>query len=106
MTRYIGRRVGLAILTLFLISVLVFAGTQMLPGNVAARILGPFATQEAIDRQFEIAVKRLADDLRYGSDLSPYAGSGVDYLQSRPFVDGDPVNLIDPKGFSKLDSFA
>ena len=50
---------------------------------------------ELIDRQFEIAVRRLADDLRYGTDMSPYAGSGVDYLQSRPFVDGDPVKDID-----------
>ncbi len=52
-------------------------------------------TPEQIDRQFEIAVLRLADDLRYGSDLSPYSGAGVDYRQSRPFVDGDPVKDID-----------
>lgn len=50
MTKYIARRVGLAIITLVLISLLVFAGTQMLPGNVAGRILGPFATPEAIER--------------------------------------------------------
>lgn len=50
MSKYIARRIGLAIITLILISLLVFAGTQMLPGNVAGRILGPFATPEAIER--------------------------------------------------------
>ena len=50
---------------------------------------------ELTDRKFELAVRRLADDLRYGHDASPYVGSGVDYVQSRPFVEGDPVKDID-----------
>jgi uncharacterized protein (DUF58 family) len=50
---------------------------------------------EAISRQLEIAVRRLADDLRYGQDLSPFSGAGIEYLQSRPFEDGDPVRDID-----------
>lgn len=50
MSKYVARRIGLALVTLVLISLLVFAGTQILPGNVAGRILGPFATQEAIER--------------------------------------------------------
>jgi peptide/nickel transport system permease protein len=49
MSRYVLRRIGLALITLFLISVLVFIGTQMLPGDVGRRILGPFANQEAVD---------------------------------------------------------
>src|SRR5438093_1628001 len=47
------------------------------------------------DRTFEIVVRRLADDLQYGLDASRYLGSGVDYVQSRPFVDGDAVRDID-----------
>ena len=47
------------------------------------------------DRQFEIVVRRLADDLRFGQDASPFVGTGVDYVQSRPFVDGDSVRDID-----------
>jgi len=50
---------------------------------------------ELTDREFEIVVRRLADDLRHGLDSSPYLGQGIDYLQSRPFVDGDPVKDID-----------
>lgn len=50
MPRYVARRIGLAIITLFLITVIVFAGTQMLPGNVAQRIAGPFATQEQMEQ--------------------------------------------------------
>jgi peptide/nickel transport system permease protein len=49
MPRYIARRVGLALITLLLLTVIVFIGTQLLPGDVARRILGPFATQEAVD---------------------------------------------------------
>lgn len=49
MGRYITRRVVLAIITLLLISVVIFVGTQLLPGDVGRRVLGPFATQEAVD---------------------------------------------------------
>jgi peptide/nickel transport system permease protein len=49
MSRFVLRRIGLALITLFLLSVLVFIGTQLLPGDVGRRILGPFATQEAVD---------------------------------------------------------
>jgi peptide/nickel transport system permease protein len=49
MSKFVLRRIGLALITLFLISVLVFIGTQLLPGDVGRRILGPFATQEAVD---------------------------------------------------------
>lgn len=49
MPRFVLRRIGLALITLWLLSVLVFVGTQLLPGDVGRRILGPFATQEAVD---------------------------------------------------------
>lgn len=46
-------------------------------------------------RQFVIAIKRLADSLSYGTDRSPFLGSGLEYVQSRPYVPGDPVKTID-----------
>lgn len=49
MSRFVLRRIGLALITLWLLSVLVFVGTQLLPGDVGRRILGPFATQEAVN---------------------------------------------------------
>ncbi|MFS2327831.1 MULTISPECIES: ABC transporter permease [Brucella] len=42
------KRVGLGLLTLFLVSALIFAGTQILPGDVASAILGQNATPEAL----------------------------------------------------------
>jgi len=49
MTRFLLKRLGLALITLFLLSVIVFAISTILPGNVGRAVLGPFATQESVD---------------------------------------------------------
>lgn len=46
-------------------------------------------------RQFAVAVRKLANGLLYGLDRSPFTGSGIEYVQSRPWVDGDSVRAID-----------
>jgi uncharacterized protein (DUF58 family) len=46
-------------------------------------------------RQFVLAVKRLADSFSYGADHSPFVGSGIEYVQSRPYLPGDPIRAID-----------
>lgn len=46
--KLIAQRVGLGVLLLFAVSALIFAGTEILPGDVAASILGQAATPEAI----------------------------------------------------------
>jgi peptide/nickel transport system permease protein len=48
-TRFLLKRLGLALITLFLLSVFVFAISTILPGNVGRAVLGPFATQESVD---------------------------------------------------------
>jgi peptide/nickel transport system permease protein len=49
MLRFLARRLALAVVTLWILSVLVFALGQMLPGNVGRNVLGGFASQESVD---------------------------------------------------------
>ncbi|TIP53312.1 MAG: ABC transporter permease, partial [Mesorhizobium sp.] len=46
--RLVAQRILLGIVLLFAVSVLIFAGTQILPGDVAQAILGQSATPEAL----------------------------------------------------------
>ncbi|MCV3238374.1 ABC transporter permease [Mesorhizobium sp. ZC-5] len=46
--KLIAQRIALGILLLFAVSVLIFAGTQILPGDVAQAILGQSATPESL----------------------------------------------------------
>jgi peptide/nickel transport system permease protein len=48
MARFLLRRVGLALVTLLLLSVMVFLMANVLPGDVGRRILGPFADPRAV----------------------------------------------------------
>ena len=49
MALFLLRRIGLAIVTLLLLTVIVFALSNVLPQNVGRAILGPFAPQESVD---------------------------------------------------------
>ena len=48
MGRFLLRRLALAVLTLWLLSIIVFVGAHVLQGDVGRRILGPFATAGAV----------------------------------------------------------
>jgi peptide/nickel transport system permease protein len=48
MARFIAKRLALGLITLFLLSVLVFSMANVLPGNVGRRVLGPFASPTAV----------------------------------------------------------
>ncbi|MCY7303593.1 MAG: ABC transporter permease [Thermoleophilia bacterium] len=50
MTKFLLKRFGLALITLFLLSVVVFVMAQLLPGDVGRNVLGPFASQDQVDR--------------------------------------------------------
>jgi len=46
MARFIVRRLGFMLLTMFIVSIAIFAINEIAPGNIARNILGPFATPE------------------------------------------------------------
>jgi peptide/nickel transport system permease protein len=46
--RFLLRRLGLALLTLLLVSIVVFATVQLLPGDLGREILGPYASEEQV----------------------------------------------------------
>jgi len=48
MARFLLKRFALALVTLFLLSVIVFAASQLLPGNLGRNILGPFASAKDV----------------------------------------------------------
>jgi peptide/nickel transport system permease protein len=46
--RFLARRLALGLVTLWVLSVLIFVGTHILPGNPGRSMLGPFASPEAV----------------------------------------------------------
>lgn len=53
----VGRRLALGVLTLWLVSVVIFAATQVLPGNAAYAVLGQHATPDrvaALEKQLHL----------------------------------------------------
>ena len=51
---------------------------------------------------FEMVVRRLADDLAFGMDPSRFIGSGLEYAQSRPYAPEDPIKMMDWKITARL----
>lgn len=101
MTRFLLRRFAHFIVTFIAASFLLFAVTEFSPGNVAGKILGPYAVQSQVDLLAEKL--RLHDPLpvRYVRWLGILAG----------FVDnplGDPeigLGLSDPRGNRYVGNF-
>jgi hypothetical protein len=48
MGRYIAKRLGLAVITLVLLSMIIFAAAQLLPGDLGRSVLGRDASAEAV----------------------------------------------------------
>ncbi len=86
MRKFLLRRIGLALITLFVLSILIFVGTQLLPGNVASRVLGPFATDAAVEALNE----------RLGTDR-PIVIQYADWVSSAMTGDlGESISLSRP----------
>src|SRR5215207_8719871 len=49
MARFLLKRVALGLITLLLLSIVIFLAAQVLPGDVGRRVLGPFADQASVD---------------------------------------------------------
>ena len=49
MIAFLAKRAGLSLVTLWLLSLIVFTGAQLLPGNLGRAMLGPFADQRSVD---------------------------------------------------------
>lgn len=72
MIRFLGRRLGLVLLTLLISSALIFIVTQILPGDAARAILGRFATPQAlVNLRAKLGLDRPLI-LQYGSWLVHY----------------------------------
>lgn len=57
---------------------------------------GRIESFELLDsRQFAILVRGLANSLAFGLDRSPFVGTGVEYVQSRLYQEGDSVRSMD-----------
>ena len=72
MSRFIIRRLGFMAVSLFLASVVVFAATQLLPGDVATMVLGRFASQEAKEQLREELGLNRPPVVQYGSWLGGF----------------------------------
>ncbi|MGE3109969.1 MAG: DUF58 domain-containing protein [Phycisphaerales bacterium] len=44
---------------------------------------------------FELVVRRLADDLAFGADVSRFVGSGLEFIKARPYAPGDSIKMLD-----------
>ncbi|RYG89800.1 ABC transporter permease [Loktanella sp. IMCC34160] len=91
------KRLGLGIITLLIVSVIIFASISMLPGDFAQAVLGQAATEETVAafrreigldqpvvlRYFDWLGSMMTGD--FGTSFSGRAASGVD--RSRPVMD-------------------
>src|SRR3712207_2255430 len=59
MRSFFLKRLGLALITLFLVSILLFITAEVVPGDIGRKVLGPYATAEQVERlNEELGVNR------------------------------------------------
>jgi peptide/nickel transport system permease protein len=79
MLAFLGKRFLSLIFTMVAVSVLVFAAFEFTPGQVARKVLGPFATQDQVDQLTEkMGLNRPVVE-RYGEWLANTASGNLGY---------------------------
>jgi peptide/nickel transport system permease protein len=107
MTPFLLKRLGLALITLVLISFAVFAVAQVLPGDVGRTILGPYATNAQVARlDHQLGVDKPLV-VRYVNWITAFVRGdwGQSYLLNtpvRPFVLGRLLNSVVLAAFALL----
>jgi peptide/nickel transport system permease protein len=84
-------RIGLGVVTLFLVSVVVFAATQALPGDTARAILGKEATNKV---RYEALRKQLGLDRPLVSQYTGWLGNIVTGNLGNSLVQDEPVTQL------------
>ena len=83
MRKFILKRIGLALVTLFIVTTAIFFMTHILPGNAAERILGPFAERVnvvALEKELGLDKPMYVQYARWLSEaLSGELGDSVQY---------------------------
>ncbi|MBI2257182.1 MAG: ABC transporter permease [Proteobacteria bacterium] len=69
MLAFLSKRMALLAFTMLVVSALVFAAFEFTPGQVARKVLGPFATQDQVDRLTEELGLNRPVVVRYGEWL-------------------------------------
>jgi peptide/nickel transport system permease protein len=107
MLTFLARRFALAIVTLWLLSIIVFMGAQVLPGNPGRAILGPFADDGAVAQlNHELGYDRPLLT-RYWDWLSGFVHGdmGTSYVYNSPvsgFIGDALVNSIQLAAFALI----
>jgi peptide/nickel transport system permease protein len=87
--RFVLKRLGLGLITLFLLSMLVFLGTTVLPGNPGRAIAGPFASEATVKAiNHELGTDRpLVTQYRAWISGVLHGDLGESYAQKQPVSD-------------------
>ena len=115
MGKFIVKRIGLALVTLFIVTTAIFFMTHILPGNAAERILGPFAERInviALEKELgldkpmyvqywrwlsEALQGQLGDSVQYQSPVSEILIPAIGYsfrLASMAFLIVVPLSIL------------
>jgi peptide/nickel transport system permease protein len=79
MLAFLSKRIALLAFTMLVVSALVFAAFEFTPGQVARKVLGPFATQDQVDRLTEEMGLNRPVVVRYGEWLGNTLSGNLGY---------------------------